>query len=71
VLTCRVGIAWPDRLVKLKKAENDEFSFQKVFNDGEFLAAGILEIPPNGMKPSRSTKDNTYASHRLYDIGFC
>jgi centromere protein C len=54
------GIAFTENMLSLKSAENDSFSFQKVFNDGEFLAAGILEIPAGGAKPSRSTKDNTY-----------
>jgi centromere protein C len=54
------GIAFTEAMLALKSAENDSFAFQKVFNDGEFLAAGILEIPAGGAKPSRSTRDNTY-----------
>lgn len=36
------------------------FKFQKVFGDASFVAAGMLEIPVGGEKPSKPTKDNTY-----------
>ena len=36
------------------------FKFQKVFGDASFVAAGMLEIPVDGEKPSKPTKDNTY-----------
>ena len=38
------------------------FKFQKVFGDASFVAAGMLEIPVGGEKPSKPTKDNTYVS---------
>jgi centromere protein C len=62
MLTPRTGIAFTEKMLTLKPAENDSFSYQKVFNDGEFLAAGVLDIPAGGSKPSRSTRDNTYVS---------
>jgi len=40
----------------------DNWSFDKVFNDDDFIAAGQLVIPPKGRKPSKQAKDNTYAS---------
>jgi hypothetical protein len=36
------------------------FSFQKIFEDEEFIASGILTLPLDGHKPVRETKDNTY-----------
>ncbi|KAG6887605.1 hypothetical protein C0995_014084 [Termitomyces sp. Mi166 len=36
------------------------WSFMKAFGDAEFIAAGILEIPPGEKKPTKQTKDNTY-----------
>lgn len=39
---------------------NGDWSFEKVFGDGDFIAAGVLIIPPKGRKPSKVTKDNTY-----------
>jgi hypothetical protein len=47
-------------MVQPKPAENNDRFFQKVFGDGEFIAAGQLVIPPKGRKPSKGTKDNTY-----------
>ncbi|KAJ7087547.1 Mif2/CENP-C like-domain-containing protein [Mycena belliarum] len=41
-------------------AANNEWFFQKVFNDPDFVAAGLLRIPPKGRKPSKNTKDNTF-----------
>jgi centromere protein C len=39
---------------------NGDESFQKVFGDADFIAAGVLVIPPKGRKPRRNTKYNTY-----------
>lgn len=47
-------------MIKPKPALNNDFYFQKVFGDGEYIAAGQLMIPPGGHKPSKTTKDNTY-----------
>lgn len=38
------------------------FKFQKIFGDGDFIAAGQLIIPVGSEKPSKGTKDNTYVS---------
>jgi len=38
----------------------DNFAFQKIFGDGDFIAAGQLIIPVGSEKPSKGTKDNTY-----------
>ena len=45
-----------------KPAANNDFLYQKVFGDGEFIAAGQLILPVGGKKPSKGTKDNTYVS---------
>lgn len=54
------GIAFTSKMVSPKPAANNEFAFQKIFGDGEFIAAGQLLIPVGGKKPSKGTKDNTY-----------
>jgi centromere protein C len=41
-------------MIRPKAAANNGWYFQKVFGDGEFIAAGQLLIPPKG------SKDNTY-----------
>ena len=52
-------------MVEPKAAAQNEWFFQKVFGDGDFIAAGQLIIPPKGQKPSKGTKDNTYVSPSL------
>jgi centromere protein C len=48
-----------------KAAANSEWFFQKIFGDGDFIAAGQLLIPPQVKKPGKGTKDNTYVRGRL------
>jgi len=52
-------------MVKPRPAANADWSFDKIFGDGEFIAAGQLVIPPNGRKPSKASKDNTYVSFMM------
>ena len=47
-------------MVTPKAAANKDFYFQKIFGDADFIAAGELIIPPDGQKPTKSTKDNTF-----------
>ncbi|TFK46651.1 hypothetical protein OE88DRAFT_1707180 [Heliocybe sulcata] len=53
-------VAFTARMLEPKAAANNDFYFQRVFGDGEFMAAGHLIIPPKKSKPSKATKDNTY-----------
>jgi centromere protein C len=46
--------------VEPQASANSEWLFQKVFGDGDFIAAGQLHIPPNGKKPAKASRDNTY-----------
>ena len=45
-----------------KSAANSNWFFQKIFGEGDFIAAGEMVIPPEGKKPSKSSKDNAYVS---------
>ncbi len=47
-------------------AADNNFLFQKIFGDGEFIAAGQLIIPVGGKKPNKGTKDNTYVRTDLF-----
>lgn len=38
----------------------DMFRFQKIFMDEDYVAAGVLVLPPGSIKPRKSSKDNTY-----------
>ncbi|KAJ7647286.1 Mif2/CENP-C like-domain-containing protein, partial [Roridomyces roridus] len=53
-------IAFTAKMFKPTAAANNEWLFQKIFGDGDFMAAGQVVIPPKGRKPSKQTKDNTF-----------
>jgi centromere protein C len=53
-------VAFLAQMIDPKAAANSNWFFQKIFGEGEFIAAGQMHIPPKSQKPSKSTKDNTY-----------
>jgi len=53
-------VAFTAKMVIPRPAANNDFHFQKIFGDGDFIAAGQLVIPPNKQKPTKHTKDNTF-----------
>ncbi|KAG1734287.1 Mif2/CENP-C like-domain-containing protein [Suillus lakei] len=53
-------IVYTGKKIDPKPAAGGGWFFQKVFGEGDFIAAGVLRIPPQGRKPSKGTKDNTY-----------
>ncbi|KAF8205489.1 Mif2/CENP-C like-domain-containing protein [Mycena galopus ATCC 62051] len=53
-------IAFTARMFAPTPAANNEWFFQKIFGDGDFIAAGQIVIPPKGRKPSKRSKDNTF-----------
>ncbi|KAF9532781.1 Mif2/CENP-C like-domain-containing protein [Crepidotus variabilis] len=53
-------IAWTAKMVEPRLATDRTWSFDKIFGDDDFIAAGQLVIPPKGRKPSKAAKDNTY-----------
>ncbi|KAH9482624.1 Inner kinetochore subunit cnp3 [Psilocybe cubensis] len=53
-------IAWTAKMVEPRMAADKNWSFDKIFGDDDFIAAGQLIIPPRGRKPSKAAKDNTY-----------
>ncbi|EJD02264.1 uncharacterized protein FOMMEDRAFT_86864 [Fomitiporia mediterranea MF3/22] len=48
------------KMITPEPAMNNEFLYQKIFGDGDFIAAGELIVPVNGRKPSKASRDNTY-----------
>ena len=46
------GVAFTANMVQPKPAAQGAFYFQKIFGDGDFLAAGQLIIPPGSTKPT-------------------
>jgi len=56
----RRRLAFTPKMARLRAPSGQDWFFQKVFGDGEFIAAGQLVIPPGKKKPSKGTKDNSY-----------
>ncbi|KAG8712244.1 hypothetical protein FRC08_014844 [Ceratobasidium sp. 394] len=52
-------IAFPGTRVELTPTEGP-FSFQKVFGDSDFFAAGVMKVPVGGRKPNKHSRGNTY-----------
>ena len=46
------------------------YSFQKVFSEGEFLASGILELPVKAKKPSKNSHNSAMVK-QIIDVDFC
>lgn len=61
-------MAFTAKMVDVKAAASADFFFQKVFGDGNFMAAGQLVLPPKGQKPTKSTKDNTFVRTFNYNL---
>ncbi|THH23100.1 hypothetical protein EUX98_g8078 [Antrodiella citrinella] len=58
-------IAFTAKMLNLRPAANNDFAFQKIFGDGNFIAAGQLVIPVGRQKPTKGTKDNTFIFYVL------
>lgn len=57
-----IGLALPSKLIKPQPSASKEFQYQKIFGDGDFIAAGYIILPVGGKKPSKGSKDNAYVS---------
>lgn len=58
-------MAFTAAMVNPKPAEKDDFLFQKIFGDGDFIAAGQLLIPPGKKKPVKPSRDNSYVFYLI------
>lgn len=54
-------IACPADAIRPRPAFNQRFAYEKLFGVGDFMAAGVLVIPVDGDKPTKPSKDNSYA----------
>ncbi|KAJ7069471.1 Mif2/CENP-C like-domain-containing protein [Mycena amicta] len=53
-------IAFTAKMFNPTTAGNNQWQYQRIFGDGDFIAAGQIVIPPNGRKPAKPSKDNTF-----------
>ncbi|KAK8861727.1 hypothetical protein IAR55_002550 [Kwoniella newhampshirensis] len=56
-------IAAPKKLLEPKMVQGGTFKYQKVFGEGQFMAAGVVYIPPGQKKATKPSKDNAYVFH--------
>lgn len=43
-----------------KATIDGKFKFQKIYTELDYLAGGVLVIPPGAAKPLKSSQDNSY-----------
>jgi centromere protein C len=60
-LLCRfAGIAFTNKMMDPKPTFDGKFAFQKIYQELDYLAGGIMVIPPGGEKQTKPAKDNSY-----------
>jgi len=52
-------------MVKPRPAANADLSSDQIFEDGDFIAAGQLVIPPNELKPSTPSEDSIFVNFMM------
>ena len=60
----RAGIAFTAKMMNPRPTFDGKFSYQKIYQELDYLAGGILTIPPNGEKALKPSKDNSYVRQR-------
>ncbi|BGP45999.1 mitotic fidelity of chromosome transmission-related protein [Rhodotorula kratochvilovae] len=53
-------IAFTAAMMNPRPTFDGKFSYQKIYQELDYLAGGILTIPPNGEKALKPSKDNSY-----------
>ncbi|GAA5978103.1 hypothetical protein JCM10908_004230 [Rhodotorula pacifica] len=53
-------IAFTERMMDPKLTLDGKFAYQKIYQELDYLASGVLTIPPGGEKGLKSSKDNSY-----------
>ncbi|GAA6016615.1 hypothetical protein JCM11491_006019 [Sporobolomyces phaffii] len=53
-------IAFTESMMNPKPSFNNMYGFQKIYQELDYLAGGILDIPVGGKKDTKPAKDNSY-----------
>ncbi|GAA6037116.1 hypothetical protein JCM8097_008743 [Rhodosporidiobolus ruineniae] len=53
-------IAFTAKMIDPKPTFDNKYSFQKIYQELDYLAGGIMVIPPGGKKAKKPSKDNSY-----------
>jgi len=56
----RRKIAFTTRMSREVSAKRADYSYQKIFSEGNNVAAGHIQLEPGAEKPNKSSKDNSY-----------
>ena len=56
----RRRIAFTTRMSREVSAKKADYSYQKIFSEGDNVAAGHIQLEPGAEKPNKSSKDNSY-----------
>lgn len=59
-LCSMIGLAHTANMFEPRPVGNSNWLFHKIFGEDDFIAAGLILIPPQGRKPSKAAKDNAY-----------
>lgn len=66
----RRRIAFTSRMSREVPAKKADYSYQKIFSEGDNVAAGHIQLEPGAEKPNKSSKDNSYVRFTLYALDF-
>lgn len=61
----RRRIAFTTRMSRETPAKKADYSYQKIFSEGDNIAAGHIQLEPGAEKPNKSSKDNAYVRRIL------
>ncbi|GAA5821027.1 hypothetical protein JCM10212_006726, partial [Sporobolomyces blumeae] len=53
-------IAFTSKMIDPKATFNNQYQFQKIYQELDYLAGGVLVIPVGGQKSTKPAKDNSY-----------
>ena len=56
----RRKVAFTTRMSRDVPAKKADYSYQKIFSEGDNVAAGHIQLEPGAEKPNKSSKDNAY-----------
>jgi hypothetical protein len=66
----RTGIAFTKAMMNPQPAGNGQYFFQKIIQELDYLAGGVLDLAPNGVKDLKPAKDNSYVRSRFSVVVF-
>ena len=53
-------IAFTTQMSRETPAKKADYSYQRIFSEGDNMAAGNIQLEPGAEKPNKSSKDNSY-----------